>query len=130
MAKFLKRLFNRDMDSFLYNGDDYDEYEDRVPIYTMDDEPEIDFVDVNTGKPVDFIPVKPNDTTSTKYRLQEKKFTREQRNILSALLAEIDYEFVMNGYITQEKIHDIFGLDVRPVEEKEEEPAYVTDIER
>lgn len=127
MAKFLRRLFNRDMDSFLYNDDDYDEYEDRVPIYTMDEEPDIDFVDVNTGEQIDYIPVA-STPTSTKYRLQEKKFTREQRNILYAIQSEIDREFVMNGYITQEKIHDIFGLDMRPVELKEEEPAYVTDI--
>ena len=129
MANFLKRLFDKEKwDSFLYYDDDEDTYDDiadeyyeeQVPMYTME-EPDIDFVDVNTGEKINYIPVQKEDTVSIKYRLCEKKFTREQRVILSALQSEMDYEFVMNGYITQEKIHEIFGLDTRPVVEKEEE---------
>lgn len=142
MANVFKKIFNKEKwEEFLYrNEDDYyddedtyddimDEYHgDRVPMYDMK-ESDIEYVDVQTGKPVDYIPVK--STTScaklSKYQCRERKLSAEQRRLLGEIQALIDYEFLMNGYITQEKIHEILGLDRRVQLEEEEEPAYVTE---
>ena len=133
MANVFKKLFNKEKwESFLYADEDdyddddfYDDYIDnpRVPIFDMDQEPEIEFVDVETGEKIDYIPVESRNTQSLKYQHREKQLSREQRALLFELQSQMDYEFVMNGYITQERVHEIFGLDERPVVKEEEEDA-------
>ena len=138
MANVFKKLFNKKKwEEFLYrNEDDYDEdtyddimdeyFEDRVPTYDLKD-PDIEYVDVQTGEKVDYIPVKSTTSyaVSNKYQCKERALSKEQRQLLGELQALMDYEFVMNGYITQGRVHEIFGLD--KITYKEEEPAYVTE---
>lgn len=132
MANIFKKLFNKEKwESFLYTDEDdyddddfYDDYIDnpRVPIFDLNNkEPEIDFVDVETGEEIDYIPVESRNTQSIKYQRREKQLTREQRALLFELQSQMDYEFVMNGYITQEKVHEIFGLDDRAYVKEEED---------
>lgn len=131
MANVFKKLFNKERwESFLYTDeDDYDDDDffdeddyypsERVPFYDMSETPDVTYVDVETGKEIDYIPARSRNTQSIKYQHRERQLTREQRELLAELQAQMDYEFVMNGHITQKRVHEIFGLDNRPVEQEE-----------